>query len=69
MDGSCVCHGKHTAGGALHGVCSVAAGAADVGAVGITAVGSFTAWVTGTDVDAASATLPMLDVSSMASSG
>ena len=40
VDGVCVCCGEHTAGGALHGVCSVAAGAAGVGVTGATAVGS-----------------------------
>ena len=38
MDGTCVHCGKCTAGGALHGVYSVAAGAAGVGFVGATAV-------------------------------
>ena len=62
VDSICVCHGEHTTGGALHGVCSLAAGAAGVGVLGATAVGSPTSWVAGADVDAAGATLPMLDV-------
>ena len=33
MDDICVCCGEGTVGGALHGVCSVAAGAAGVGVV------------------------------------
>ena len=69
MDGICVCCGKHTAGRALHGVCSVAAGAAGVGVVGATAVGGLTAWVAGADVDAAGAISPMLDVSRSTASG
>ena len=69
MDGICVHCGEHTAGRALHGVCSVAAGAAGVGVVGATAVGSLTAWVAGADVDEAGATLPMLDVSGLTASG
>ena len=60
VDGICVHCGKHTACGALHGVCIVAAGAAGVGVVGAIAVGSLTAWVAGADVDAAGATSPML---------
>ena len=68
VDGICVHHGEHTAGIALHGVGSVAAGAAGVGVVGATVVGSLTAWVAGADVDAASATLPMLDVSGLTAS-
>ena len=60
VDGISVCHGEHNAGGALHGVCSVTAGAAGGGVVGATAVGSLTAWVAGANVDAAGATLPML---------
>ena len=67
-DGVCVLCGEHTAGRALCGVCSVAAGAAGVGVVGATAVSSFTAWVTGADVDAVGATLPMLDVSGLTAS-
>ena len=43
VDGIFVPCGKCTAGGALHGVCSVAAGAAGVGAAGATAVGGLTA--------------------------
>ena len=69
VDGICVCHNEHNAGRALHGVCSVAAGAAGVGVVGATAVGGFTAWVAGADVDTAGATLPMLDVSGLTASG
>ena len=65
MNGICVHHGEHTVGIALHGVCSVAAGTAGVGVVGATAFGSLTAWVAGADVDAAGATLPMLDVSGL----
>ena len=68
MDGICVHHGEHTAGGALHGVCSVAACAAGVIVVGVTAVGGLTTWVAGADVDAASATLPMLNVSGLTAS-
>ena len=60
VDGICVCCGGCTAGRDLHGVCSVAAGAAGVGVVGATAVGSLTAWVTGADADVAGATSPML---------
>ena len=56
VDGVCVCCGKHTAGRALHGVCSAAAGAAGVGVAGATAVGSLTAWVAEADVDAAGTT-------------
>ena len=60
VDGICVhCH-LHTVGRALHGICSIVAGAAGVGVVGATVVGIFTTWVAGADVDAASATLPML---------
>ena len=69
VDGICVHCGKCTTGGDLHGACSVAAGAATVGVVGATAVGSLTAWVAGADVDATGATLPMLDVSGLTSSG
>ena len=68
MDGICVHCGEHTAGIALHGVCSVATGAAGVGVVDATAVGNLTAWVAGADVDAAGATLPMLDVSGLTAS-
>ena len=50
-------------------VCSVAAGAAGVGVVGVRAVGSLTSWVAGADVDAAGATPPMLDVSGLTASG
>ena len=50
-------------------VCGVAAGAASVGVAGATAVGSFTAWVAGADVDAAVATSPMLDESGLTVSG
>ena len=69
MDGICVHPAEHTPGEALHGDCSVAAGAAGVGAVGATAVGSLTAWMAAADVDAASTTLPMLDVSGLTASG
>ena len=68
-DGTCVNCGECTVGGALHGVCSVAAGAAGVGIVGVTAVDGLTAWVAGADVDAAGATVPMLDVSGLTASG
>ena len=68
VDGICVCCGKHTVGRALHGVCSVAAGAAGVGVAGATAVGDLTTWVAGAGVDAAGATLPMLDVSGLTAS-
>ena len=67
VDGVHICCGEHTAGRVLHGVCSVAAGAA--GVLGATAVGSLTAWVARADIDAASATLPMLDVSALTASG
>ena len=43
VDGICIHHGEHTAGRALHGVCSVVAGAAGVGVVGATAFGSLIA--------------------------
>ena len=69
VDGMCVCCGEHTAGRALHGVCSVAAGAAGVGVVGATEFGSINAWVAGADVDAAVTTLPMLDVSGLTAAG
>ena len=69
VDGIRIHCGEHTAGVALHGVCSVAAGAAGVGVVNATAVCSLTAWVAGTDVDAAGATLPMFDVSALTASG
>ena len=69
VDGICVQCGECTAGRALHGVCSVAAGAAGVHIVGATAVGSLTASVTGADIDAAGAVLPMLDVSTLTASG
>ena len=65
VDGICVCCDEHTAGRALHGVCSVAAGIAGVGVVGATAVGSLTTWMEGADVDSAGAILPMLDVSGL----
>ena len=68
VDGICIYCGECTADIALHGVCSVAAGAAGVGDVGATAVGSITAWVEGADVDAAGATSPMLDVSGLIAS-
>ena len=58
MDGVCVHCGECTTVGALHGVCSVAAGAAGVGVAGAIAVGSLTAWVAGADVDAGGATIP-----------
>ena len=61
VDGICACCGEHTTSGALHGVCSVAAGAAGVGVAGATAVGSLYAWMAGADADASGATLPMLD--------
>ena len=61
--------GKCTKCGAFHGICDVATSAASVGVVGATAVGSHTAWVAGTDVDAAGATSPMLDVSGLTASG
>ena len=69
VDGICVCCGEHTAGRSLHGVCSVAASTASVGAVGATAVGSLTALVAGGDADAAGAMLPILDVSGLTASG
>ena len=69
MDFVCVHCGECITGRALHGVCSVAAGAAGVGVVGATTVGSLTAWMPGVDVDGAGATLPMLDVSSLTASG
>ena len=69
MDGICVCCGKHTTGGVLHRVCILAAGAAGVGVASATAVGSLTTWVAGADVDAAGATLPMLDASGLTTSG
>ena len=53
----------------MHGVNSVAAGAAGVGAVGATDVGNLTARVAGADVDAAGVTLPMLDVTGLTASG
>ena len=68
VDGICVHCDEHSAGRPLHGVCSVAAGASDVGFMGTAAVGSLTAWVAGADVDAADATLPMLDVSGLTAS-
>ena len=68
MNGICVCCGEHTAGGAFHGVCSVAAGAAGVGVVGAIFVGNLTAWVAGADVDEAGATLPTLYVSCLTAS-
>ena len=69
VDGICVCCGEHTVRGALCGVYSVAAGAAGVGLVGATAVGSLATFVAGADVDAAAATLPMLDLSDLTASG
>ena len=69
VDGICVSCGEHIAHAALHGVCSVAAGVAGVGIVSATAVGGLTAWVAGTDVDVVGATLPMLDVSGLTTSG
>ena len=53
----------------MHGVCSVASGAAGVGVMGATVVAGLTAWVAGADVDAAGATSPMLDVSGLTASG
>ena len=52
----------------MYVVCSVAAGTAGVGVAGATAVGDLTAWVAGADVDAASATSPMLDVPGLTAS-
>ena len=69
LDGICVHCGECTAGRALHGVCSVAAGAAGIGVVGATAVGGLTAWVVGADLDVAGATSPMLDVFGLTASG
>ena len=69
MDGICVHCGKHTTGRALHGVSSIAVGAAGIGVVGTTAVGNLTTWMAGADVDATGATSPMLDVSGMTASG
>ena len=69
VDGICVCCVEHTAGRALNGVCSVAAGTAGVGIMGATAVGGLTTWVTGADAAAAGATLQMLDVSGLTASG
>ena len=71
MDAICLHCCECTAGGALHGVCSVAAGAGGVGVVVTTAVCSLTTWVVGTDVDAAAAcaTSPTFDVSGLAASG
>ena len=66
---SVFCCGKCTTGKALHGICSVAAGAAGVGVADSTAVGSLTVWVAGADVDTAGATSPMLDVSGLTASG
>ena len=68
MDGVCICCGECTAGRALHGVWSVAAGATCVGVVGAIAVGGHTAWLAGADVDAAGVKLPMLDVSGLIAS-
>ena len=68
MDGICVCCGECTVGGALCGVCSVAVNAAGIDVVGAAAVDSLTAWVAGADVDAAGATLPMLDISGVTAS-
>ena len=47
VDGICVYCGKHTVGRTSHGVCSVAAGAAGVGVVGATSIGSLTPRVAG----------------------
>ena len=69
VDGICVHCGKHTTDRALHGVCTVAVGAAGVGVAGVTSLSNLTAWVAGADVDAAGATLPMLDVSGLTASG
>ena len=69
VDGICVPRGEHTAGRALHGVCSVSARAAGVGVAGAIAIGSLTAWVAGADIDAEGATSPMLDVSGLTASG
>ena len=68
VDGICVGCGEHTAGIAVHGVCSIAAGSAGVGVAGATAVGSLATWVAGADVDAPGATSPMLDVSGLTTS-
>ena len=69
MDGICVCCGECTAGGALPGVCCVAADATHVGVVGATAVGSLTACVSGADSDVAGTISPMLDVSGLTAYG
>ena len=69
VDGICVQGGECTADIALYGVCSVAAGATGVGVAGATVVCSLTTWVAGADVDAAGATLPMLDVSGLTACG
>ena len=69
MDGICVHCGECTVGRSLHGVCSVADGAAGVGIAGATAVGNLTTWVAGADVDVAGATFPMLDISGLTASG
>ena len=63
VDAIFICCGECTASGALHGVCSVAAGVAGVGVVGAAAVGGLTAWVAGADVHVGVAASPMLDVS------
>ena len=68
VDGVCVHCDKCTAGRALHGVCSVDAGAAGVGVVGATAVGGLTTWEAGADVHAAGATSLMLDISGLTAS-
>ena len=69
VDGICVHCGECTTGRALHGVCSVAAGATSAGVMGATAVGSLTTWAAGADTDAAGTTSPMLDVSGLTASG
>ena len=51
----------------MDGIC-VHCGAAGVGVVGATTVGSLTAWMAGVDVDAAGATSPMLYVSGLTAS-
>ena len=69
MNGVCVNCDKCTAGRALHGVCSVAAGAAGIGVGGATAIGDLTACVAGADMDAVGATLAMLYVFGLTASG
>ena len=63
MDGVCVHCGQYTAARALHGVCSIAVGAAGVGIAGAIAVESLAVWVAGADADAAGATSPLSHVS------